>query len=54
MVIVLNGTEYKVYKGIHMERWGIFENYFKAGNYFQSRDEGSFSKVRFYQLEVKH
>jgi len=54
MVIILNGTEYKVYKGIHMERWGIFENYFKAGNYFQSRDEGSFSKVRFYQLEVKH
>ena len=54
MVIILNGTEYKVYKGIHMERWGIFENYFKAGNYFQSRDKGSFSKVRFYQLEVKH
>jgi hypothetical protein len=54
MVIILNGTEYKVYKGIHMERWGIFENYFKAGNYFQSRDEGSFSKVNFYQLEVKH
>ena len=54
MVIILNGTEYKVYKGIHMERWGIFENYFKAGNYFQSREEGSFSKVRFYQLEVKH
>ncbi len=54
MVIILNGTDYKVYKGIHMERWGIFENYFKAGNYFQSRDEGSFSKVRFYELEVSH
>ena len=54
MVIILNGTDYKVYKGIHMERWGIFENYFKAGNYFQSRDEGSFSKVRFYELKVSH
>lgn len=54
MAIVLNGTDYKVYEGVHMERWGVFENYFKAGNYFQSRDEGSFSKVRFYALEVKH
>lgn len=54
MVVVLNNNEYKVYENIHMERWGIFENYFKAGNYFQSRDIGSFSKVRFYELEVSH
>ena len=54
MVIVLNKNEYKVYENIHTKRWGIFENYFKAGNYFQSRDEGSFSKVRFYELEVSH
>ena len=54
MVVILNGSEYKVYESIHMQRWGIFENYFKAGNYFQSRDEGAFSKVRFYALEVSH
>lgn len=54
MVIILNGNEFKVYESIHMKRWGIFENYFKAGNYFQSRDKGSFSKVRFYELEVSH
>ena len=54
MVIILNGNEYKTYENIHMKRWGIFENYFKAGNYFQSRDEGSFSKVRYYELEVSH
>lgn len=54
MVIVLNKSEYKVYENIHMRKWGIFENYFKAGNYFQSRDEGSFSKVRFYELEISH
>ena len=54
MVIILNGNEYKVYESIHMKRWGVFENYFKAGNYFQSRDEGSFSKVRYYELEVSH
>ena len=54
MVIILNKSEYKVYESVHIRRWGIFENYFKAGNYFQSRDEGSFSKVRFYELEVTH
>ncbi len=54
MVVVLNNNEFKVYKNIHMEKWGIFENYFKAGNYFQSRDEGSFAKVKFYELSVKH
>lgn len=54
MVIILNKNEYKVYDSIHIEKWGIFENYFKAGNYFQSRDKNSFSKVRFYELEVKH
>lgn len=54
MVIGLNSTEYKVYKGIHMEKWGIFENYFKAGNYFQSRDKGAFAKVKIYKLSVSH
>lgn len=54
MVVILNNIEYKVYENIHMERWGIFENYFKAGNYFQSRDEGAYSKVKFYKLEVSH
>tara|TARA_R110000868_G_scaffold81994_2_gene231817 strand:- start:1806 stop:2726 length:921 start_codon:yes stop_codon:yes gene_type:complete len=54
MVIVLNNSEYKVYEDVNMRRWGIFENYFKAGNYFQSRDEGAFAKVEYYKLEVSH
>nr|WP_321222251.1 polysaccharide lyase family 7 protein [uncultured Psychroserpens sp.] len=54
MVIVLNNTEYKVYENIHIRKWGIFENYFKAGNYFQTRDEGAFARVKYYSLEVKH
>lgn len=54
MVIALNDSEFKVYKGIHMEKWGIFENYFKAGNYFQSRDEGAYAKVNYYKLKVSH
>jgi len=54
MTIVLNNYEYKTYENIHIKKWGIFENYFKAGNYFQSRDEGAFAKVRYYELEVTH
>jgi len=54
MTIILNNNEFKTYENIHMRKWGIFENYFKAGNYFQSRDEGSFAKVRYYSLEVTH
>ncbi|WP_411894739.1 polysaccharide lyase family 7 protein [Winogradskyella sp. A2] len=54
MVIILNGNEFKVYESIHMKKWGVFENYFKAGNYFQTRDEGAYAKVRFYELEVSH
>ncbi len=54
MVVVLNGNEYKIYENIHIKKWNIFENYFKAGNYFQTRDEGASSKVRIYELEVSH
>ncbi|EDP70463.1 lyase, putative [Flavobacteriales bacterium ALC-1] len=54
MLIILNNNEYKSYEGIHIKKWGIFENYFKAGNYFQSRDAGAYAKVRFYELEVSH
>lgn len=54
MTVTLNDRETLIYKGVDMERWGVFENYFKAGNYFQSRDEGSFAKVKYYDLEVSH
>ena len=52
--VVLNKWMRKVYKGKDLDRWGIFENYFKTGNYFQSRDKGSFGKVKIYELEVSH
>jgi hypothetical protein len=54
LVVVLNNNEFQVYENIHMKKWGIFENYFKAGNYFQSRDEGAFAKVKYYNLSVSH
>ena len=34
--------------------WGIFENYFKAGNYLVSTDNNAFAKVKYYELEVTH
>ena len=52
--MTLNDNESLVYEGVHMEKWGIFENYFKAGNYLATRDEGAFSRVKYYDLEVEH
>ena len=52
--VILNDSESKVYEGIHMEQWGVFENYFKAGNYLSSTDEGAFARVKYYDLEVEH
>lgn len=54
MEIVLDGKEKAVYKDKNMQRWGIFENYFKTGNYFNTRDEGAYGKVKIYDLEVSH
>jgi hypothetical protein len=52
--VILNDKESVVYNGVHMEKWGVFENYFKAGNYLQSTDEGSYAIVKYYALEVVH
>lgn len=54
MVVSLNNSEFFVYDNTSIKRWGIFENYFKVGNYFQTRDEGAFAKVKVYELSVEH
>ncbi len=54
LVVALNNNEFKTYKNIHMKKWGVFENYFKAGNYFQTRDKGAYAKVKFFELSVNH
>ena len=53
IAVALN-EETVVFENGHLEKWGVFENYFKAGNYLMSTDEGAFSKVKFYELEVLH
>jgi len=54
MVVSLNKTEFAVYDDIHMEKWGVFENYFKAGNYLQTRDKGAHAEVKYFDLEISH
>ena len=52
--VILNETDAVVYDSEHMIKWGVFENYFKAGNYLQSNDVGASSVVKYYELEVVH
>jgi hypothetical protein len=54
MEVILNDTYSRVYQGTDMEKWSVFENYFKAGNYFQTKDENAFSRLKYYTLEVMH
>lgn len=54
MVVSLNKNEFFVYDSPSIKRWGVFENYFKAGNYFQSRDKDAYARVKFYELSVEH
>lgn len=53
-VILNEGEANMVFDDIHVQKWSVFENYFKAGNYLASKDEGSFAKVKYYDLEVSH
>ncbi|MFP4844320.1 polysaccharide lyase family 7 protein [Winogradskyella sp. PE311] len=49
----LNNNEPLVYEDISLNKWP-FENYFKAGNYLGSTDEGAYSYVKYYELNVTH
>ncbi|MDT7831463.1 polysaccharide lyase family 7 protein [Flavobacteriaceae bacterium S356] len=53
MEVIMNGVS-KIYDDIHIEKWGIFENYFKAGNYLVTTDDWAKTKVEYYKLEVTH
>ncbi|WP_163397732.1 polysaccharide lyase family 7 protein [Flavobacterium fluviatile] len=52
--VILNDKESFVYDNLSIKKWGVFENYFKAGNYFQSKSPDTFAKVKLYSLEVSH
>jgi len=54
MEIILNESESYIIENEDLKRWGVFENYFKAGNYLSTKDEGAFAKVKYYDLTVEH
>ena len=54
MEITLNNETSVVYDDENIQKWGIFENYFKAGNYLQTAEEGAFAGVKYYELIVEH
>jgi len=54
MKVSISDEETLTFDDIHTQKWGVFENYFKAGNYLQTADSGSFSEVKYYELNVSH
>lgn len=54
MEVILNNNETLVYDDINIQKWGIFENYFKAGNYLSTTANGAFARVKYYDLKVTH
>ena len=54
MEIILNKIHRAKYKDESIKRWGIFENYFKAGNYLSTTDANASSTVKYYDLKISH
>ncbi|PIA81071.1 alginate lyase [Gaetbulibacter sp. 4G1] len=54
MEVILNNNESVVYDSVHIQKWNVFENYFKAGNYLVTTQENAFARVKYYKLEVTH
>lgn len=52
--VSMDDSETFVYDDVHMRHWGIFENYFKAGNYLGTTNQGAFARVKYYKLNVSH
>lgn len=51
--VQLNEDESYIYQDISLEKWP-FENYFKAGNYLTTTDNGAYSYVKYYDLTITH
>jgi len=52
--VTLNDAEQVIFDDYYTKQLGVFENYFKAGNYLLTIDKGAFSTVKYYELEVTH
>ena len=52
--VSMDDDETFIFETASLDRWGVFENYFKAGNYLGTTDEGAFAKVKYYDLVATH
>lgn len=52
--VTMDDDEKFVFESPSLDRWNVFENYFKAGNYLVTTDENAFAKVKYYDLVVSH
>jgi len=51
--VQLNNNSPLVYQDVSLDKWQ-YENYFKAGNYLITTDNGAYSYVKYYNLEITH
>ncbi len=51
--ISLNGGKPIIYRDTSIRKWPL-KNYFNVGNYLQTKDPGTKSIVKYYNLEVVH
>jgi len=51
--VQLNDNTPYIYEDISLDKWP-FENYFKAGNYLTTTDQGAYSYVKYYSLSITH
>ncbi len=51
--VQLNNETPYIYQDASLDKWP-FENYFKAGNYLITTDDGAFSYVKYYNLYLTH
>ncbi|MFD1315107.1 polysaccharide lyase family 7 protein [Namhaeicola litoreus] len=54
MEVILNEKDAWIKEDVSLEKWEVFENYFKAGNYLASKEKDAFAYVKYYDLKVSH
>lgn len=52
--VILNDQERWIKEDPSIAKWEVMENYFKAGNYLATTDNGSFARVKYFELTITH
>ena len=51
LVVYINDEKPKIFRDPSISQW-YFENYFTVGNYLQTKEEGSYSTVKYFNIEA--